>query len=67
MAVAYSTSFLPYGRFYNRLGGNNGMLLAYLYIFLYLGIPNLKKNYSYTYFKLFIYSLISPFKKEATI
>lgn len=67
MAVAYSTTFLPYGRFYNRLGGNNGMLLAYLYIFLYLGIPNLKKNYSYTYFKLFIYSLISPFKKEATI
>ena len=33
----YSTSFLPYGRFYNRLGGNIGMLGAYMYIFLYLG------------------------------
>jgi hypothetical protein len=33
----YATSFLPYGRFYNRLGGNIGMLLAYMYIFIYLG------------------------------
>lgn len=33
----YATSFLPYGRFYNRLGGNIGMLAAYMYIFIYLG------------------------------
>jgi quinol-cytochrome oxidoreductase complex cytochrome b subunit len=33
MSIAYSTTFLPYGRFYNRLGGNIGMLLAYMFIF----------------------------------
>jgi hypothetical protein len=37
MACMYTTSFLPYGRFYNRLGGNIGMLLAYIFVFLYLG------------------------------
>jgi len=26
MACLYVTSFLPYGRFYNRLGGNVGLL-----------------------------------------
>jgi hypothetical protein len=32
----YTTSFLPYGRFYNRLGGNIGMLGAYMFVFVYL-------------------------------
>ncbi len=32
----YTTSFLPYGRFYNRLGGNVGMLGAYMFVFVYL-------------------------------
>jgi hypothetical protein len=32
----YTYSFLPYGRFYNRLGGNPGMLYAYLFFFSYL-------------------------------
>jgi len=36
-AFFYTTSSLPYGRFYNRLGGNVGMLLAYLFVFSYLG------------------------------
>ena len=40
----YATSFLPYGRFYNRLGGNMGMLVAYMYIFIYLGFPILRKS-----------------------
>jgi quinol-cytochrome oxidoreductase complex cytochrome b subunit len=35
-AFLYTTSSLPYGRFYNRVGGNIGMLLAYLYVFSYL-------------------------------
>jgi len=26
MSALYTSSFLPYGRFYNRLGGNVGML-----------------------------------------
>lgn len=37
MCALYTNTFLPYGRFYNRLGGNNGMLFAYLFVFFYLG------------------------------
>jgi len=40
----YAASFLPYGRFYNRLGGNIGMLLSYIFIFIYLGFPFFRKN-----------------------
>jgi hypothetical protein len=39
MCALYASSFLPYGRFYNRLGGNVGMLGAYMYVFLYLAFP----------------------------
>jgi hypothetical protein len=35
----YATSFLPYGRFYNRVGGNVGLLLAYMFLFVYLAFP----------------------------
>lgn len=39
----YAASFLPYGRFYNRLGGNVGMLGSYMYLFLYLGFTALRR------------------------
>jgi hypothetical protein len=39
----YAASFLPYGRFYNRLGGNIGMLGAYMYTFVYLGFNALRR------------------------
>lgn len=39
----YTFSFLPYGRFYNRLGGNVGMLCAYFYVFIYLAITFFRK------------------------
>lgn len=43
MSCLYTSSFLPYGRFYNRLGGNIGMLIAYLYVFFYLTFPSLRR------------------------
>jgi quinol-cytochrome oxidoreductase complex cytochrome b subunit len=42
-AILYVCTFLPFGRFYNRVGGNVVMLYAYLYIFIYLSIPEIKK------------------------
>ncbi|HRP26115.1 hypothetical protein [Thauera sp.] len=36
MCAMYTNTFLPYGRFYNRLGGNDGMLFAYFFVFFYL-------------------------------
>lgn len=56
MCIFYTTTFLPYGRFYNRLGGNVGMLSAYLYIFLYLGLPSFKKSTLLSFHKNYYYS-----------
>ena len=42
MSLLYIFSFLPYGRFYNALGGNVGMLFSYIYILLYLSFYNFK-------------------------
>jgi hypothetical protein len=39
----YAASYLPYGRFYNRLGGNIGMLGAYMYVFCYLAFNSLRR------------------------
>lgn len=36
IAVLYTLSFLPYGRFYNKVGGNAALLLSYFYIFSFL-------------------------------
>jgi hypothetical protein len=40
----YTFTFLPYGRFYNRLGGNIGMLGAYFFVFFYLAFPFFRKQ-----------------------
>jgi hypothetical protein len=40
----YTFTFLPYGRFYNRLGGNVGMLGAYFFVFFYLAFPFFRKQ-----------------------
>ena len=52
MSAMYASSFLPYGRFYNRLGGNKAMLAAYLYVFIYLTFTSLRRPvflYDYMY------------------
>ncbi len=36
IAILYSLSFLPYGRFYNKIGGNFALLMSYFYIFGFL-------------------------------
>ena len=41
--MLYASSYLPYGRFYNRVGGDIGILLAYMYIFCYLGFSVFRK------------------------
>lgn len=39
VSIFYTNSFLPYGRFYNMVGGNVGLLISYLYIYTYLTFP----------------------------
>lgn len=52
MSALYTSSFLPYGRFYNRLGGNVGMLGAYFYVFIYLVVTSLRRPY---WLELYLY------------
>lgn len=59
LSVFYTTTFLPFGKFYNRLGGNVGMLLSYLYVFAYLGFPSLKKNVTLRSSEIYFYYTVS--------
>lgn len=36
VSLWYAFSYLPYGRFFNRLGGNDATLLTFMYIFIYV-------------------------------
>jgi quinol-cytochrome oxidoreductase complex cytochrome b subunit len=63
MSALYASSFLPYGRFYNRLGGNAGMLGAYLYVFVYLAVTSLRRPYWLELYLYFITYRASFFKK----
>lgn len=52
-SALYVTSYLPYGRFYNRINGNHGTLWSFTYIFLYLSSSAFRK-FSFT--DLYLYS-----------
>ncbi len=41
----YTTSFLPYGRFFNHVGGNWGFLGSYFFVFFYLGFRGLRRSF----------------------
>jgi hypothetical protein len=64
MCALYTNTFLPYGRFYNRLGGNIGMLGAYLYVFLYLSITSLRRPYWLELYFYFIFNKTIFLKKH---
>ena len=52
VAIAHTLTYLPYGRFYNRLGGNMSFLLTYIYIFSYLGYIFLRDTWFFRSIKL---------------
>lgn len=52
VAIAHTLTYLPYGRFYNRLGGNFSFLLTYIYIYSYLGYTFLKNTWIFRTVKL---------------
>lgn len=58
MCCLYTSSFLPYGRFYNRLGGNVGMLGAYLYVFFYLTFSFFRRAFFLELYYFFIFNKI---------
>lgn len=54
MCALYTSSFLPFGRFYNRVGGNIGLLSAYMYVFVYLAFPIFRRLF---FLEIFFYSI----------
>lgn len=44
MTILYTASFLPYGRFYNKIGGNNTLTISYIIILLYPVTPAMHAN-----------------------
>ena len=48
MALLYTTTFLPAGRYYQRVYGNFGMLFSYFYVMSYLVFFNVKNPQFYT-------------------
>ena len=55
MSMWYAFSYLPYGRFFNRLGGNVASLVIYVYIFIYLSGPYLRIPQTYNLYKINAY------------
>jgi hypothetical protein len=45
IAILYTLSFLPYGRFFNKIGGNSTLLIAYFYIFAFLTFNFIKTSW----------------------
>ncbi len=68
VAILYTTTFLPNGKYYQLVGGNNGLLFSYFYIFFYLSFPNFRmfsfnlRNRKKIYYKL-VYINYVFFKK----
>lgn len=56
VAIMYSLSFLPYGRFYNKVGGNSGLLISYFYIFSFLLFSFIRNSWVLNNYK---YNLIN--------
>lgn len=50
LSVLYVDSFLPYGRFFNKLFGNLSLLFSYFYIFFYMTYPVYKPIFNKFYF-----------------
>jgi hypothetical protein len=65
-AFFYTTSSLPYGRFYNRLGGNIGMLLAYLYVFSYLAFTFFRRAIFVELLLLISYNRLNLLKNNSS-
>ena len=56
ISILYTMSFLPYGRFYNKIGGNVALLFSYFYIFSYLTFVNLRYSYNMSSYRLTLHN-----------
>jgi len=59
-ALMYTTTFLPAGRYYQKVYGNTGLLVSYFYVLFYLVFYNLRNP-------LNVFKTSNIFKKNLTI
>ena len=70
MSALYCSSFLPFGRFYNRLSGNVGMLGAYMYVLSYLTFPLFRRPMLQDLYMYNVYNrvhMLVPYNRDKLI
>jgi hypothetical protein len=70
MCCLYTTSFLPYGRFFTRLGGNWGFLGSFFFIFFYISFFIFRKPIFIELLLNYIYSIsiyLNSFKLNTSV
>lgn len=50
LSLLYTFSYLPFGKFFNSIGGNSASLLAFVYIFIYMSTNFLRNPQFYRLF-----------------
>jgi hypothetical protein len=50
ISILYTFSYLPFGKFFNRIGGNIASLLYFVYIFIYMSTNFLRNPQFYRLF-----------------
>lgn len=63
MALMYTTTFLPAGRYYQKVYGNTGLLVSYFYVLFYLLFSNVQNPYQFESFNKNFYSQIKLIHK----
>lgn len=58
MAMLYTTSFLPAGRYFNRVFGNTGLLISYIIIFYYLSFYRAKFFIDVRYVGWYVWKIV---------
>lgn len=67
MCCLYTISFLPYGRFFQRIGGNWGFLGAYFFIFIYLSCTWLRRPILWELSLNYIYAMVNYLANSRSI
>jgi hypothetical protein len=65
--LLYTSSFLPYGRFFQIVGGNLGLLVAHGYILIYLTFTILRRPLSIEVIFYLPVNIINAFKRSTVL
>jgi quinol-cytochrome oxidoreductase complex cytochrome b subunit len=61
MSCLYTTTYLPYGRFYNRINGNQSSIMHFMYIFSYLQFTFLRTPFTLESIRVEMWRMSRPF------